>query len=233
MITAIAIDDEPLALAVITTFCMKVDFINLTKTFTETGPALNYLKDNPVDLLFLDINMPAISGIDFYKKISKNTMAIFTTAYSEYAVECFNLSAIDYLLKPFEFARFQKAVEKAKEYFTFFSQKENTASQYLFVRADYSLVKVAFADILYIEGLDNYIKIHFDNNKSLLVRMTMKSVSDKLPAPDYIRVHRSFIIQLRKVTSVRNKVIYLGKTEIPIGTNYIDDVLKLFKETGA
>ena len=232
MITAIAIDDEPLALAVITTFCMKVDFINLTKTFTETGPALNYLKDNPVDLLFLDINMPAISGIDFYKKISKNTMVIFTTAYSEYAVECFNLSAIDYLLKPFEFARFQKAVEKAKEYYTFFSQKENTASQYLFVRADYSLVKVAFADILYIEGLDNYIKIHFDNNKSLLVRMTMKSVSEKLPAPDYIRVHRSFIIQMRKVTSVRNKIIYLGKTEIPIGTNYIDDVLKLFKETG-
>ncbi len=231
MITAIAIDDEPLALAVIKTFCQKVDYLNLTKTFTETGPALKYLNDNPVDLLFLDINMPAISGIDFYKKISKNTMAIFTTAYSEFAVECFNLSAIDYLLKPFEFSRFQKAVEKAKEFHAFFAQKDNLSSQYLFVRADYSLVKVAFADILYIEGLDNYIKIHFDNNKSLLVRMSMKSVSEKLPAREFIRVHRSFILQLRKVTSVRNKIIYLGKTEIPIGTNYVEDVLKLFKES--
>ncbi len=232
MITAIAIDDEPLALAVIKTFCQKVDFINLNRTFTETGAALKYLEDNPVDLLFLDINMPAISGIDFYKKISQSTMAIFTTAYGEYAVECFNLSAIDYLLKPFEFTRFQKAVEKAKEYQTFFAHKENASSQYLFVRADYSLVKVVFSDILYIEGLDNYIKIHFENNKSLLVRMSMKSVSEKLPPREFIRVHRSFIIQLHKVKSVRNKTIYLDKTEIPIGTNYVDDVLKLFKDAG-
>jgi DNA-binding LytR/AlgR family response regulator len=230
MITAIAIDDEPLAISVIKTFCQKIDYVNLLKTFTETGPALKFLHDNPVDLLFLDINMPSISGIDFYKRISKNTMAIFTTAYSEFAVECFDLSAIDYILKPFEFSRFQKAVEKAKEYHSFFAHKDNLASQYLFVKADYSLVKVAFADILYIEGLDNYIKIHFENSKSLLVRMSMKAVSEKLPAQEFIRVHRSFIIKMHKVKSIRNKIIHLDKIEIPIGTNYVEDVLKIFKE---
>src|SRR4051812_47371739 len=172
MITAIAIDDEPLALSVIDTFCKKVDFISLEKMFTEPGAAFAYLKDHPVDLLFLDINMPAISGIDFYKKVSDNTMAIFTTAYSEYAVECFNLSAIDYLLKPFEFSRFLKAVEKAKEYSEFLSKKDTKQPQHLFVKVDYSVVKVPLEEILFIEGLDNYLNIHFDNGKKLLVRMS-------------------------------------------------------------
>lgn len=228
--TAIAIDDEPLALAVINTFCQKVDFVNLAKTFTETGAAMKYLEDNPVDLLFLDINMPAISGIDFYKKVGNHTMAIFTTAYSEYAVECFNLSAIDYLLKPFEFSRFLKAVEKAKEYYDFLSMKDSTSHQHLFLKVDYSIVKVALSEILYIEGLDNYLNIHFDNGKKLLVRMSMKGITEKLPADEFIRVHRSFIVPFSKVTSVRNKVIHLDKKEIPIGTNYVDSVLGLFKD---
>lgn len=229
MITAIAIDDEPLAVAVIKTFCQKVDFINLTKTFTETGPALKYLSENPVDLLFLDINMPSISGIDFYKKVSGEAMAIFTTAYSEYAVECFNLSAIDYLLKPFEFARFKKAVEKAHEYHIFQHQKEYSGDHYIFVKVDYSIVKIALIDILYIEGLDNYLKLHFNNDKTLLVRMSLKAVAEKLPANEFIRVHRSYIVPFSKITSVRNKTIFLDKVEIPIGTNYVDDVQKLFK----
>ncbi len=229
MITAIAIDDEPLALSVISTFCKKVDFISLEKMFTEPGAAFTYLKSNPVDLLFLDINMPAISGIDFYKKVSENTMAIFTTAYSEYAVECFNLSAIDYLLKPFEFSRFLKAVEKAKEYSEFLSKKDSK-HQHLFVKVDYSVVKVALNEILYIEGLDNYLNIHFDNGKKLLVRMSMKGISEKLPADEFIRVHRSFIVPFSKVISVRNKIIHLDKKEIPIGTNYVDEVLSMFKE---
>src|SRR5580765_1663959 len=125
MITAIAIDDEPLAIDVIKTFCAKVDFIKLVSTFTEAGTALLYLNEHAVDLLFLDINMPAISGIDFYKKVSKNTMVIFTTAYGEYAVEGFNLNAIDYLLKPFDFKRFQHAVEKAREYLSYMELKGN------------------------------------------------------------------------------------------------------------
>lgn len=230
MITAIAIDDEPLALDVINTFCKKIDFIKLLSTFTEPRSALKYLADNPVDLLFLDINMPAISGIELYKKVSKNTMVIFTTAYSEYAVEGFNLNAIDYLLKPFDFKRFQQAVEKAREFYNYLQLKEHELPHYLFVRVDYSMVKVHFDEIFYIEGLDNYIKIYFDNGKTLLVRMSMKGISEKLPAEEFIRVHRSFIVPLNKVKSVRNKIIYLDKKEIPIGTNYVDEVMQLFKE---
>lgn len=228
--TAIAIDDEPLALEVINTFCQKVDYINLARTFTEPGVAFKYLQENPVDLLFLDINMPAISGIDFYKKVSDSAMAIFTTAYSEYAVECFNLSAVDYLLKPFDFSRFQKACEKAKEYSEFLSRKENNKPQHLFVKVDYSIVKIPLNEILYVEGLDNYLNIHYDNGKKLLVRMSMKGITEKLPADEFIRVHRSFIVPFSKVKSVRNKVIHLDKKEIPIGTNYVDTVLNLFKE---
>ena len=230
MITAIALDDEPLAIDVIKTYCQKVDEVKLLATFTEAGPAMKYLDENPVDLLFLDINMPAISGIDFYKKVSKNTMVIFTTAYSEYAVEGFNLNAVDYLLKPFDFKRFQQAVDKIKEYHNYAQLKENEQPQYLFVKVDYSMVKVPFDEIAYIEGLDNYLKINFDSGKSLLVRMSMKTISEKLPAAEFIRVHRSFIIPFSKVVSVRNKTIYLDKKEIPIGTNYVDEVMKLFKE---
>ncbi len=230
MITAIALDDEPLAIDVIKTYCQKVDEVKLLATFTEAGPAMKYLDEHPVDLLFLDINMPAISGIDFYKKVSKNTMVIFTTAYSEYAVEGFNLNAVDYLLKPFDFKRFQQAVDKIKEYHNYAQLKENEQPQYLFVKVDYSMVKVPFEEIAYIEGLDNYLKINFDSGKSLLVRMSMKTISEKLPAAEFIRVHRSFIIPFSKVVSVRNKTIYLDKKEIPIGTNYVDEVMKLFKE---
>ncbi len=230
MITAIALDDEPLAIDVIKTYCQKVDEVKLQATFTEAGPAMKYLDEHPVDLLFLDINMPAISGIDFYKKVSKNTMVIFTTAYSEYAVEGFNLNAVDYLLKPFDFKRFQQAVDKIKEYHNYAHLKENEQPQYLFVKVDYSMVKVPFDEIAYIEGLDNYLKINFDSGKSLLVRMSMKTISEKLPAAEFIRVHRSFIIPFSKVVSVRNKTIYLDKKEIPIGTNYVDEVMKLFKE---
>ncbi len=229
-ITAIALDDEPLALDVIKTFCDKVDFIDLKKTFTETGDALSYLETNKVDLLFLDINMPSISGIELFKKLDKSILVIFTTAYTEYAVEGFNLDAIDYLLKPFEFARFKKAVEKVKEYYHYLHKKESEAQQYLFVRVDYSLVKVALVDILYIEGLDNYFKIHFDNGKTLLVRMSLKSVTEKLPADEFIRVHRSFIVPLSKVKYLRNKTLNLGQTEIPIGTNYLENVRHLFTE---
>ncbi len=230
MITAIAIDDEPLALDIISTFCRKIEYIDLKQTFTETGEAFEYLKTDPVDLLFLDINMPFLSGIDFYKKVGKDTMVIFTTAYSKYAVEGFNLNAADYLLKPFDFQRFLQAVEKAREYHNYLNVKEKTEHKYLFVRLDYSLVKITIADILYVEGLDNYIKFHFDNEKPLLIRMSMKAVMEKLPIDNFVRVHRSFIIPMSKATAFRNKTIYLKEKEIPVGTNYIEQVTALFKD---
>ena len=152
MIKAIAIDDEPPALKVIENFCSKTADILLEKTFTMPAEALKYLRKFPVDLLFLDIQMPSVNGIDFYKAVKQDTMVIFTTAFSEYAVEGFNLSAVDYLLKPFTFARFQLAVAKAAEYNNYKKQGNNETPKYLFIRADYSLLKIALTDIVYIEG---------------------------------------------------------------------------------
>ncbi|WP_281636735.1 LytR/AlgR family response regulator transcription factor [Flavobacterium marginilacus] len=218
MIKAIALDDEPPALEVLQNFCGKIDFIDLEKTFTKSEDALKYLKKYPVDLLFLDINMPAISGIDFYKKLPRKTMVIFTTAYSEYAVEGFTLSATDYLLKPISFVRFEQAVEKA--YSQWKSQNQSSEQQYLFIRADYSLIKILLSDILFIEGLDDYLKIHIQNQKTIVARMTMKALLQKLPESEFIRVHRSFIVSISKIEKVRSKIIYINDEEIPVSASY-------------
>ncbi|MFI5141745.1 MAG: LytR/AlgR family response regulator transcription factor, partial [Bacteroidia bacterium] len=227
MIKAIAIDDEPLALKVIENFCEKVDFISLEKTFNKPGEAQKYTDKFPVDLLFLDINMPSINGIEFYKQMKQNTMVIFTTAYTEYAVEGFNLNAIDYILKPFTFDRFLAAAKKAQDFFNYQNQKEND-SQFLFVRADYSLVKINIANILYIEGLDDYLKIHIENQKTIITRLTMKSMLEKLPK-NFIRTHRSFIVPLNRIESIRNKMITIAGIEIPIGASYEENFFKHFK----
>jgi DNA-binding LytR/AlgR family response regulator len=226
MIKAIAVDDEPLAINVIRSFCERTDLVELQATFTSTKEALAYLQSNTVDLLFLDIQMPGMSGIDFYKSVPQQTMVIFTTAYSQYAVEGFNLSAIDYLLKPFEYQRFLQAVEKAKEYHDY--KYSAIAQPYLFIKADYSVLKIALNDILYIEGLDNYLKIHLHHAKPIVARMSMKGMTEKLPEKDFIRVHRSYIVSVNKVASLRNKVLYLGNVEIPVGINYIDSVNEVF-----
>ena len=162
MIHAIAVDDELPALSLLENFCKRVDFIELQKVFNKPNEALRYLQQFPVDLIFLDINMPALTGIDLYKSIRQNTMVIFTTAYSEYAVEGFNLNAVDYLLKPFTFERFMQAVNKAK---TAAKIADDQKEKYLFIRADYSLIKIVTEDILFIEGLDDYLKIHIQNDK--------------------------------------------------------------------
>ena len=229
MINAIAIDDEPLALKVIENFCEKVDFITLQKSFNKPSEALKYLNKFPVDLLFLDINMPSVNGIEFYREMKQNTMVIFTTAYTEYAVEGFNLNAVDYILKPFTIERFMLAVNKANDFLNYQTQKENT-SQFLFIRADYSLLKINMAHIVYIEGLDDYLKIHLENQKTVVTRLTMKALLEKLPAKQFIRVHRSFIVPLERIESVRNKNILIAGKEIPIGNSYEETFFKQFKE---
>jgi DNA-binding LytR/AlgR family response regulator len=215
---AIALDDEPLALEVLQNFCDGMESVTLQKTFTRSEEAFKYLKKYPVDLLFLDINMPSISGLDFYKKLPHKTMVIFTTAYSEYAVEGFTLSATDYLLKPFSFARFQQAIEKA--FLQWKLQNQIPEQQYLFIRADYSLIKILFSDILFIEGLDDYLKIHIQNQKTIVARMTLKALLQKLPVTEFVRVHRSFIVPISKIEKVRNKIIYINQEEIPVSASY-------------
>lgn len=220
MIKAIALDDEPLALDVIRAFCDRTDIVELVKTFTGPTEAMKYMRKHPVDLLFLDVRMPAMSGIDFYKAVGQSTMVIFTTAYSEYAVEGFNLSAVDYLLKPIQFDRFMQAVNKATEYDNFLHNKETGEERYLFLRIDYSLVKLSIDDIVYVESMDNYLKIHTRNGKPLLVRMSMKAIADKLPEQKFMRVHRSYIVSVNDIVSIRNKNIQIGEVKIPVGINY-------------
>ncbi|HWK03963.1 MAG TPA: LytTR family DNA-binding domain-containing protein [Puia sp.] len=220
MIKAIALDDELPALKIIENFCAKADLIRLEKTFVRPTEALQYVHQFPVDLLFLDINMPSLTGIEFYKAIKTDTMVIFTTAYSEYAVEGFNLKAVDYLLKPFTFERFLQAVHQAAEYFEHRQLKDTLPSEYLFLRADYSLIKVAIAHIRFIEGMDDYLKIHLQDKPPVMVRMTMKAILSQLPARQFIRVHRSYIIAWNRIANIRNKTIYLEEKEIPIGVSY-------------
>jgi len=227
---AIAIDDEPPALKILEEFCSKVDAVDLEKTFTKPHEALKHLNKYPVDLLFLDIKMPSMSGIQFYKSITQNTSVIFTTAYSEYAVDGFNLSAIDYLLKPFTFERFAAAINKAREYYDLIHQKSDFAQRYFFIRADYKLIKITFGDILFVEGLDDYLKIHLENNKPIVARITMKAILEKLPGNEFVRVHRSYIVPLSRIESVKTKMISLANEEIPIGSSYEENFNRIFKE---
>ena len=225
MIKALAIDDEPLALNVIEAFCTQLDYIDLQKTFTKPNEALKHLNKYPVDLLFLDIHMPSLTGIDFYKNIEQNTLVIFCTAHGQYAVEGFNLNALDYLLKPFTFERFKQATDKARDYF---ASSNNQKAQHIFVRADYSLQKIMLDDIMCIEALDDYLKIYINNQKTIVARMTMKAMLEKLPSTEFMRVHRSFIVPIKKVESLRNKMLQLGDKKIPVGNSYEEDVLKHF-----
>jgi DNA-binding LytR/AlgR family response regulator len=230
MMKAIAIDDEPPALKLIENFCGRTESLTLEKTFTMPGEALTHLSKFPVDLLFLDIQMPSVNGIDFYKAVQQDTMVIFTTAYSEYAVEGFNVSAVDYLLKPFTLTRFQQAVSKAAEYYNYRKQAGNDTPKFLFIRADYSLLKIAITDILYIEGLDDYLKIHLAGSQPVVARMTMKALLEKLPANDFIRVHRSYIVPFNRIESYRNKIITIAGQEIPAGSSYEENFLKYFNK---
>lgn len=232
---AIALDDERPALDVIDAFCSRMEGIHLLKTFTRTGEARLFLEEHPVDLLFLDINMPTENGLDFFRSTAQQTLVIFTTAYSEYAVESYNLQAVDYLLKPFTFDRFQQALNRAEVQLSAISRSAdgrpgNSEAAHLYFRVDYGLVKVVLADILFIEGLDNYLKIHLGEGQPVVVRLTMKAMLDKLPLASFIRVHRSYIVALDKIQAVRNKMILIGEEEIPIGSSYDKDFLGRFRQ---
>jgi DNA-binding LytR/AlgR family response regulator len=175
--------------------------------------------------------MPSISGIDFYRNLEKDVMVIFTTAFSEYAVEGFNLNAVDYLVKPFTFERFQQAVAKAHEFFLYSKQTETPKQNFIYIRADYSLIKINYTDIIYVEGLNDYVKFHLQDQKPVVARMTLKTLNDRLPASEFVRVHRSYIIPTSKINAIRNKHIFIyneGKSiEIPIGKSYEEDVYKV------
>jgi DNA-binding LytR/AlgR family response regulator len=179
------------------------------------------LEQESVDIVFLDIQMPDINGIEFSKIINKkNTAVIFTTAFSEYAVEGFNVDAIDYLLKPIEYDRFLKSVYKAKEYIDYINNQE-LQDGYIFVKSDYQMTKINLKDIIYIEGLDDYIKIYLPQ-KSILTLMTLKTISQKLPPKEFLRIHRSYIVPISKIENISKSKVKIAEKEIPIGISYSD-----------
>lgn len=218
MIHCIAIDDEPLALQLVAEYCQRISFLHLAKTFTNTDEAQTYLAENNVDLLFLDIQMPDINGVQFYKNLTKKPPVIFTTAFKDYAVDGFNVDAVDYLLKPFEYDRFLKACYKAKEYIEFLSSQELQMNS-IFVKVNYEIMKINLKDIDLIEALDDYIKIYIPPNP-VLTLMTLKNIADKLPTRDFIRVHRSFIVPVAKVDKFSKTKLWVKGKEIPIGSSY-------------
>ncbi len=229
MITAIAIDDEPLALKLISQHSEKVGFLNLKKVFTNPDEADAYLKLNKIDLIFLDIQMPDINGMQFYKNLTNPPQVIFTTAFRDYAVEGFDVDAIDYLLKPFEFDRFLKAINRAKEQLEFLAMQEVNSNS-LFVKVNYEMKKINLKDIELIEALDDYIKIYI-KPMPVLTLMTLKSVLEKLPQQEFVRVHRSYIIPVSKIDKFNKNRIFVAGKEIPIGSSYSDIFDKLLERS--
>ncbi len=228
-ITCIAVDDEPLALQLISQYCSRIPFLQLQKVFTNPDEAKTYLAQNKVDLIFLDIQMPDINGMQFYKNLPIKPAVIFTTAFKDYAVDGFNVEAVDYLLKPFEFDRFLKAVYKSKEYLEFLSSQDLQMSS-IYVKVNYEMMKINLKEIDLIEALDDYIKIYI-KPYPVLTLMTLKGVQEKLPTSAFARIHRSYIIPLGKVEKFsKNKVVVAGK-EIPIGSSYADVYDKLLQIT--
>lgn len=218
---AIAVDDEPVALDVIKHHTDKVPFVELRETFSDAFLAINYLQKHPVDLIFLDIKMPDISGIEFLKSLSKVPLVIFTTAYTEHAVQSFELDAVDYLLKPFSIARFLKACNKAQELYSLRSQKLESKTDYIFVKDGYEHVKIMLNDILYIEASGNYTQIQLID-RLVSTRITINDLIELLPSSDFIRCHRAYIVAKNKISKFDKNQIWIAEKIIPIGTTFVN-----------
>jgi two-component system, LytTR family, response regulator len=218
MLRTIAIDDEPMALQVIQQHCRTIPFLQLEATFTNPNEAIARLQEGNTDLLLLDIQMPDISGIELLKKLHPRPLTIFTTAYSEHAVQGFELDAVDYLLKPFSAERFLKACQKAKELFDL-RKTASPAKKDLFIKTGTEQVRVAPDEILYVQSAGNYVSFILKDGK-LLSRLTMAETEALLPAPDFIRIHRSYIVARRHINRFERNKVYCGQHSIPVGSAY-------------
>lgn len=229
-IPCIIVDDEPVAREILENHLSKIETIEVVATCKSAIEAFNEVSTKKIDLIFLDINMPEISGLSFAKSINKNIKIIFTTAYREYAVDGFDLQAVDYLLKPISFERLLQGVNKylnetspvqAAEPVEIVAEK----SESFFVRSDRKMIKINFNEILFIESLADYIKIHL-KDKNVVTRETISNIEAKLPQQDFIRVHRSYVVALSTITSFTNELIEIGKKQIPISRSYKETVMK-------
>jgi two-component system LytT family response regulator len=224
-ITCIAIDDEPLAVKKIAGYIRKIPFLELVAECRSAFEAMEILRSNKIQLMFIDINMPDFNGMEFVKSLTDKPYIIFTTAYSEYAVEGFQVEAVDYLLKPISFSNLLKAANKVKELVdlksTILPETVKSTANHLFVKSEYKLVRIELDDIKYIESQHEYIKIHLVNSPPVLTQLSLKAIEEQLSPGKFMRVHRSFIVQLNKISVIdRNRIVFDGKVYIPISEQY-------------
>jgi two-component system, LytTR family, response regulator len=233
MMKCIAIDDEPFALQLLKDYISQVPYLELVALCEDVFEANKVLQQQEIDLVFTDIQMPRLTGLQFIQSLTERPMFILITAYEKFALEGFNLNVVDYLLKPVELSRFMLACNKAWELFQLkkaAKQSPGTAPGYFFVNADYRQVKVVYRDITYIEGLKDYIKINFlAPAKPLLVRMSMKAIEEELPSSQFIRIHKSYIISIGSITSVRKSSVFIDQLELPVGETYQGVIEQLTK----
>jgi DNA-binding LytR/AlgR family response regulator len=233
MLRCIAIDDEPLALELLVDNISKVPFLELVAECSNALEALKVLQEKKVDLIFLDIQMPGLTGLQFIQSLAEKPMFILITAYEKYALDGYTLDVLDYLVKPVSLDRFIKACNKAKDLHDLKIKGSDNNSNiqktdYFFVNVDYKLLKVIFADITFIEGLKDYIKIHLKSTaRPIITRMSMKSVEEQLPENDFIRVHKSYIVSIAHITAVMKNSVFIGELEIPVSDNYKDTLAAL------
>ena len=229
-ISCIVVDDEPMALQLIEGYVLKTPFLDLKKKCDSAIDALTFIENDPVDLIFLDIQMPDLTGIGLSKLIPKSTRVIFTTAFSEYALEGYKVEALDYLLKPFDYAEFLTASNKAREWFTLVNGKTQETTlkekEFLFVKSDYKQLKIHLDDVLYFEGLKDYIKIWLKGQpRPILTLMSLKSLQEVLPTNKFMRIHRSFIVALEAVDVIERSQIIIGDQRITVSENYKPEFL--------
>ncbi|MFI5186694.1 MAG: LytR/AlgR family response regulator transcription factor [Chitinophagales bacterium] len=236
MLRCLAIDDEPLALDLLEDNIKQVPYLELAGTCRNPLEALKFLQQQTVDLIFLDIQMPGLTGLQFIQSLTQRPMIILITAYEKFALEGFNLDVIDYLVKPVALDRFIKACNKAFELHSLRTKKSGSVeapADYFFVNVEYSLVKVEFADIRWIEGLKDYVKIFLrSSSKPVITRMSIKALEEQLPQSKFARVHKSYIVSVAAITSVRKNSIFIGSEEIPVGDSYKDAVSMLINKAG-
>ena len=223
-ISCIITDDEPFARKGLQGYVEKIGFLDLKGVCEDALQLSNLLQQQPVDLLFLDIQMPHITGIEFIRALSKPPKVIFTTAFEQYALQGFELDVIDYLLKPISYERFLKAAWKARDYFALKEEKGPAPIPYMFAKANGRLEKINFDEILYIEGMENYAAIYFENKK-LIIHTTIKGLLEKLPAGQFIQTHKSYIVAINKVETIEGNTLYIQKHQVPVSKYLREDVL--------
>ena len=233
MLRCLAIDDEPLALELLEDNISQVPFLQLAGKCNNAIEAIQFLKEHSVDLIFLDIQMPGLTGLQFIRSLTQRPMIILVTAYEKFALDGFNLDVVDYLVKPVPLDRFIKACNKAWELHQLKTKAVENAPDYFFVNVEYSLHKVEFAEILWIEGLKDYVKINLKNpSKPVVTRMSMKTLEDQLPPSKFLRIHKSYILAIAAITSIRKNSVFVGNAEFPVGDNYKDAVASLINKAG-